>query len=89
MQFYSLLALASLALSASAAPATFYLYNVKWFNSAKGFGFATPARGGSDVYVHYAAIQAAGFRTLHEGQCVTAQVVQGPKGPQLANVHPC
>ncbi|NIM70494.1 MAG: cold shock domain-containing protein [Xanthomonadales bacterium] len=59
---------------------------VKWFNEAKGFGFITPADGGSDVFVHYSAIQGDGFRTLSEGQQVSFNVEQGPKGPQATNV---
>ncbi|MBV9494848.1 MAG: cold-shock protein [Acidobacteria bacterium] len=58
---------------------------VKWFNDAKGFGFIT-MDGGEDVFVHFSAIQAKGFRTLPEGQQVEFDVVQGPKGLQAANV---
>lgn len=61
---------------------------VKWFNESKGFGFITPADGGSDVFVHFSAIQGQGFKTLLEGQAVTYDVEQGPKGPQAANVVP-
>lgn len=60
---------------------------VKWFNEAKGFGFITQD-GGSDVFVHYSAINASGFRTLTEGQQVQFTVTQGPKGPQAENVTP-
>lgn len=59
---------------------------VKWFNESKGFGFITPEDGGSDVFVHFSAIQGKGFKTLLEGQSVTYDVEQGPKGPQAANV---
>lgn len=59
---------------------------VKWFNEAKGFGFISPSDGGKDVFVHFSAIQADGFRTLAEGQAVSFEVEQGPKGPQAANV---
>lgn len=55
---------------------------VKWFSSEKGFGFIAPAEGGPDVFVHYSAIDAPGFRTLEENQEVTYEVSQGPKGPQ-------
>jgi CspA family cold shock protein len=58
---------------------------VKWFNEAKGFGFIERA-GGPDVFVHYSAIVGDGFRTLMEGDEVTFEVTQGPKGPQAANV---
>ncbi|WP_406688494.1 cold-shock protein [Saccharopolyspora sp. ID03-671] len=55
---------------------------VKWFNSEKGFGFIAPDGGGPDVFVHYSAIDAGGFRSLDEDQQVTYEVSQGPKGPQ-------
>ena len=58
---------------------------VKWLNEAKGFGFIERA-GGADVFVHYSAIVGDGFRTLQEGDEVTFEVTQGPKGPQAANV---
>ena len=58
---------------------------VKWFNDAKGFGFITGATG-EDVFVHYTAIQAEGFRTLREGATVEYDVTSGPKGLQAANV---
>jgi cold shock protein len=58
---------------------------VKWFNDAKGFGFIT-TEGGEDVFVHFSAIQAAGFRSLPEGAQVEFDVTQGPKGLQAANV---
>ena len=59
---------------------------VKWFNEAKGFGFISQADGGSDVFVHFSAIQGGGFKTLVEGQHVQYDVQNGPKGPQAANV---
>ena len=59
---------------------------VKWFNESKGFGFITPDDGSKDVFVHFSAIASDGFRTLAEGQKVTFDVEQGPKGPQAANV---
>ena len=58
---------------------------VKWFNNAKGYGFIE-REGGSDVFVHYSAIQGAGFRSLEEGQPVEFEIVDGPKGPQAGNV---
>jgi CspA family cold shock protein len=59
---------------------------VKWFNDAKGFGFISPADGGKDVFVHFSAIQSEGFRSLAEGQAVSYDVEDGPKGPQASNV---
>ncbi|MDH5300857.1 MAG: cold-shock protein [Gammaproteobacteria bacterium] len=61
---------------------------VKWFNEAKGFGFITPKEGGDDVFVHFRAIVGDGFKTLREGQTVSYQVENGPKGPQAAQVQP-
>lgn len=58
---------------------------VKWFNESKGFGFIEKNDGG-DVFVHYSAIQAGGFKTLTEGQSVSFDVVQGNKGPAAENV---
>lgn len=58
---------------------------VKWFNDAKGFGFIT-GQNGEDVFVHFSAIQSAGFRSLREGAQVEYDVTQGPKGLQAANV---
>ena len=59
---------------------------VKWFNESKGFGFISPSDGGKDVFVHFSAIQAEGFKTLQEGQSVSFDVEDGPKGPQASNV---
>jgi CspA family cold shock protein len=61
---------------------------VKWFNNSKGYGFIAPQEGGDDVFVHYSAIQGDGYRTLNEGQNVTYEVEQGPKGLQATNVIP-
>ena len=60
---------------------------VKWFNESKGFGFITPDDNSKDVFVHFSAIQAKGFRTLAEGQAVSYEVEQGPKGPQATQVN--
>ncbi|MFE6747741.1 cold-shock protein [Kitasatospora purpeofusca] len=61
---------------------------VKWFNDQKGYGFITPADGGTDVFVHFSDIVGVGYRTLTEGQRVEYQLVQGSKGPQAVNVIP-
>lgn len=58
---------------------------VKFFNSEKGFGFITSDEG-KDVFVHYSAIQAKGFKTLEEGQAVSFTIVEGDRGPQATNV---
>lgn len=60
---------------------------VKWFNETKGFGFIQQAEG-KDVFVHYSAINAKGFRSLKEGQRVSFEIKDGPKGPQADNVQP-
>ncbi len=60
---------------------------VKWFNKTKGFGFIERPDG-DDVFVHYKAIQAEGFKVLEEGEKVEFDVEQGPKGLQAANVRP-
>jgi CspA family cold shock protein len=59
---------------------------VKWFNDAKGYGFIS-RQNGEDVFVHFSAIQASGFRSLQEGQQVQFDVVKGPKGWQAENVR--
>jgi CspA family cold shock protein len=61
---------------------------VKWFNSEKGYGFIAPDGSGPDVFVHYSAIQADGYRALDENQRVEFDVTQGQKGPQAENVRP-
>jgi len=58
---------------------------VKWFNAEKGYGFIS-RENGDDVFVHFSAIQGSGYRSLEEGQRVTFDVVQGPKGLQAENV---
>jgi cold shock protein len=60
---------------------------VKWFSSEKGFGFISQ-EDGPDVFVHFSAIQGAGYRNLDENQKVEFDLTEGPKGPQAANVRP-
>ncbi len=60
---------------------------VKWFNDAKGFGFVSPEDGSDDLFVHFSAINMGGFKTLKEGQKVSFEVIQGPKGKQAANIQ--
>jgi len=61
---------------------------VKWFNSEKGFGFIAPDEGGADVFAHYTAIEASGYRSLEENQRVEFEIAQGPKGLQAENIRP-
>lgn len=61
---------------------------VKWFNAEKGFGFIAPDDGGPDVFAHYSAIDASGYRSLDENQKVEFDVTQGAKGPQASNIRP-
>lgn len=58
---------------------------VKWFNAAKGYGFIT-GDDGKEVFVHFSAIAADGYKTLDDGQAVSYEVNEGPKGPQAVNV---
>ncbi|ADE68500.1 MULTISPECIES: cold-shock protein CspD [Priestia] len=58
---------------------------VKWFNNEKGYGFIE-VEGGSDVFVHFSAIQSEGYKSLEEGQEVSFEIVEGNRGPQAANV---
>ncbi|MCB0872591.1 MAG: cold-shock protein [Actinobacteria bacterium] len=61
---------------------------VKWFNAEKGYGFITPDDGGKDLFVHYSEIQSSGYRSLDEGQRVTYEPQDSPKGPQASQVNP-
>ncbi len=61
---------------------------VKWFNAEKGFGFIAIDGGGDDVFVHFSAIQADGYRSLEDNQRVEFEVTQGQKGPQASLVRP-
>ena len=58
---------------------------VKWFNDVKGFGFITPDEGGEELFAHFSAIEMKGFKSLKEGQRVTFEVVEGPKGKQATH----
>ena len=60
---------------------------VKWFNSEKGFVFIAPDDQGPDLFAHYSAIAASGFRSLEENQRVEFEVTPGNKGPQAANIR--
>ena len=59
---------------------------VKWFSDQKGYGFVTPEGGNKDIFVHFSALQGEGFKTLAEGQMVSFDITQGPKGEQATNV---
>ncbi|MDQ1586638.1 MAG: cold shock protein [Actinomycetota bacterium] len=62
--------------------------SVKWFNAEKGFGFIAQDGGGPDVFVHFSAIQADGYRSLEENQRVEFEITQGQRGPQADQVRP-
>jgi CspA family cold shock protein len=61
---------------------------VKWFNSDKGFGFIAPDDNGPDLFAHFSAIAASGFRSLEENQRVEFDIAKGDRGPQAANIRP-
>lgn len=60
---------------------------VKWFNESKGYGFITPDGGGDDLFVHFSEISGEGYKSLQEGDRVSFEQGQGPKGPQAKNVE--
>ena len=59
---------------------------IKWFSDQKGYGFITPEGGKKDVFVHFSALQGEGFKTLAEGEQVSFDITEGPKGEQATNV---
>ena len=61
---------------------------VKWFNAEKGFGFIQPDDGGADLFAHFSAIAASGYRSLDDNQRVEFEVARGDRGPQAANIRP-
>jgi cold shock protein len=61
--------------------------SVKWFSNEKGFGFITPDDGGKDLFVHHSGIVGDGFRSLNEGEKVSYEAEDGPKGPKAVNVQ--
>ena len=63
------------------------LGTVKWFNDSKGFGFITPDDGSDDLFAHFSAIVEAGYKSLKEGQRVSFEVTDGPKGKQASNIQ--
>ncbi len=60
---------------------------VKWFNDSKGFGFITPDDGSAELFAHISEINMHGFKTLKEGQKITFEISQGPKGKQASNIQ--
>lgn len=61
---------------------------VRWFNDSYGFGFIAPSEGGADIFAHFSGITSPGFKTLKDGQCVSFEVTNGPKGKQASNILP-
>lgn len=61
---------------------------VRWFNNSKGYGFLGRDDGGPDVFIHYSAIQTDGYKTLHEGEVVSYEIIKGEQGFQADNVVP-
>jgi CspA family cold shock protein len=61
---------------------------VKWFNDARGFGFIAPDDGDEDLFAHFSEVKSGGFKSLGDGQKVSFEVKQGPKGKQAANIQP-
>jgi len=61
---------------------------VKWFSAEKGYGFITPDDGSKDLFVHFKAIDGSGYRSLNEGQRVSFESADGPKGPMATSVTP-
>lgn len=61
---------------------------VKWFSNEKGFGFITPDGGGKDLFAHHSDILGTGYKSLDEGQRVTYEAAEGPKGPQAKSIQP-
>ena len=59
---------------------------IKWFSDQKGYGFITPEGGKKDVFVHFSALQGEGFKTLAEGEQVSFEITNGPKGEQATNL---
>lgn len=59
---------------------------VKWFSNAKGYGFISPDEGGDDIFAHFSAIAMEGYKTLRQGQKVTFEIMQGPKGHLASNI---
>jgi len=60
---------------------------VKWFNNAKGYGFVTPENSNQDVFVHYSVIEMDGYKTLKEGQRVSFDIFEGPKGLHASKIQ--